>query len=116
MACQQPGISHIRKTVPLHRRSWESHRSAQLFAYGGVDRQRSAHVHGVSKCITDNCVRTMDAPAETITYGSRKDLVFLCVVKVLDIQPFLLFAERRCGQSSLSICLKWPQIMLQTGD
>ena len=59
----------------------------------------------------------MDAPGEAIALGGGVNLVLLGVVEVGDLEPGLLFAQRRKRKrSGTDIGVEWPEVMLQPGD
>ncbi|MNF00744.1 hypothetical protein D3C87_1860020 [compost metagenome] len=58
----------------------------------------------------------MDTPVETILLGRSKNLVFLGVVKIVDLEPALLFPKWRLRQRAFSVSFEWAEIVLQTGD
>ena len=60
--------------------------------------------------LADDGVRSVDVPAEAVTCGSREDFVFLFVIKILDGQSGLLFAQRGFGKvTALAQASKGPR-------
>jgi hypothetical protein len=57
----------------------------------------------------------MHAPAEAVARGGGKHLIFLRVVEILQIKPWLLLAKRRCRQRALAIGLEGAEVMFQPG-
>jgi hypothetical protein len=51
----------------------------------------------------------MHAPGETIALGGGEDFVFLRVIKILNLEPPLLFAERRVGEVAFAVGLEGPR-------
>ena len=102
--------------MPLCRRARKDHRPSGLLAQRCVYSQRHTHVHRVAERVADDGVRPMHAPSEAVALSRRKDLVFLRIVKVLDIQAALLFSKGRLRQLTLAVALERPQVMLQSGD
>jgi hypothetical protein len=88
-----PGIGHVGQAVPLCRRAGKAERTSGLAAERGIDSQRRSHVHGVAHRLTDDRVRTMDAPRKAIALCRSEHFVLLGIVEVLDVQPPLVLPE-----------------------
>src|SRR5262249_31702860 len=99
--------------IPLDDRSRKTERPLHLTTNRRVHGEGSAHVHGVADSFADYRVRPVNAPGETITSGSGENLVLLCVVKILDVQPTLILPERCLRQVSLSVGFERPKVMLE---
>jgi hypothetical protein len=52
---------------------------------------------------------SVHAPAEAVARGRGEDLILLCVVEVLDVEPALLLPERRLRQRALAVGLERPE-------
>jgi hypothetical protein len=58
----------------------------------------------------------MHTPGKVISLGSREYLVFLGIVKVLDWEPGLLFAEWGGWQFALAVVFEGSKVVLQAGN
>ena len=58
-------------------------------------------------------MRAVNAPAESVAFGSGKQFILLRIIEILHIQPALLFAERRLRQRAFAIGVERPEIMFQ---
>ena len=80
----------------------------QFLADTGVNGQGRAHIHRVADGITDDGVRAMDAPSETVSCR-REDLVLLRVVEILNVEPWLLLTKWSSGKLPLPYASNGPR-------
>jgi hypothetical protein len=86
MLCQQSGIRHIGKTIPLLGIARKHERVPRFPAVSTVDTERCTHVHDIGFGVADHGVRAMHAPGKTVLFCGDENLVFEIVVEVGDIE------------------------------
>src|SRR5229473_2290685 len=77
--------------------------------------QPRAYVLRFTYRAADDRVWAMHAPAEAVARGGAKHLISLRVVEILQIEPWLFFAKRRCRQRALAVSLEGSEVMFQPG-
>src|ERR1044071_2974637 len=115
MTGQQASIGHVGEAVPLLVRARKQEWTTCLPADRRVDCKCHAHVHGVTNSVTNDRMWPMHAPSEAIAPRRDKPLVFLGIVEIIDIEPWLIFAKRCRGEGTFAVGFEGTEVMLQSG-
>jgi hypothetical protein len=116
MAGEEAGVGHVGEAVPLDRGAGEDEGHTGFAAEAGVDGEGDAHVHGVADGVSNDGMGALDRPGEALAGGGCEDRVFLGVVKVLDGEAGLVFAEGSGGEGAFAVTLEWAKVVLEAGD